>query len=475
MDLALGQRPDFPRASLLRAQAAVYLCEWDALDRAEPLIAAEIAAARNGQPCAVSPFFSLQLPTTGEERLAVARAASNNRMQSIAGMREKIGNRSSLTPKDRLHIGYLSSDWHDHPNGQAMCAAFQYHDRKSFEVTVLADSADDDSPCRRKISEGCDRMVDLTQFSDLEAAAEICRLGIDILVDVQGFTGTARSAIPALRPAPIQVLYQAFCGTSGSDWIDYLIVDRIVVPESSKSEFTEGLVYLPNCFMVGNNETPINGLGTTRAEEGLPLDGPVLSSFSNPYKITREIFSCWMRVLKSVPDAALWLNGGPAPMMDNLHRAAEKQGIDSARIVFASRMPDKADHLARHAHADLFLDTLIYGAHISALDSLWAGTPVLTCFGSTFTARVGASFLKNLGLDELVTQNIADYEALAIALANDPKRLSNLRARLKTGRDTYPLFDTAGWVADVERAYRAIWDACCTGDRPQVISLGELE
>lgn len=472
LNKALELRPDFDRASLLRAQAAVYLCDWDALDRAMPLIRDQIdGATKSGAPCQVSPFFSLQLPTTEAQRLAVATSASADISRSVAPVRTRFGPPARPRIKQRLHIGYLSADWNDHPNGQVIRGAFRHHNREQFEITVFADCAGDGSDTRSEIEESADRFVDINRESDLTAANTIRELGVDILVDVQGFTGASRSAIPALRPAPVQVFYQAFCGTSGSDWIDYLIVDRFVVPETSRTHFTEGLVYMPDCFMVGNNEAPINKVTTTRAEEGLPPDGPVLCSFSNPYKITREIFCCWMRMLKRLPDAALWLMSGPAPMMENLRRAAGDQGINPSRIIFAARVPDKADHLARHAHADLFLDTPVYGAHVSALDSLWAGTPVLTSIGSTFTARVGASFLMNLGMEDLVAPNMDYYEELAVALCRDPGRLQDLRTQLLERRSSHPLFDTAHWVVNIEQAYRAIWDTSCRGDRSRVILL----
>lgn len=470
LDRALALQPDFTRARLLRAQAAMYLCDWDALDRARPLIAAEIEAARDGRSCTLSPFFALQLPTTEEDRLAVTRARSVERARSLTRLRREFGAAAAPGPKDRLHIGYLSADWREHPNAQVMCGAFGHHDREDFEISVFADCADDGSETRREIDRNVDRVVEIAGLSEFHAARTIRDLGVDILVDVQGFTGTGRPNIPALRPAPVQVLYQAFCCTTGSDWIDYLVVDATVVPEPSRPHYSEALVYMPHCYMVANDTTPIGTQQTTRADHGLPADGIVLCSFSNPYKITRDIFARWMAILDRVPGSVLWLIGGPEAMMRNLRAAADSHGIDPARVVFADRRP-KPQHLERHRHADLFLDTPIYCAHVSALDSLWTGSPVLTCRGDTFVSRVGASFLVNLGLEELICEDLDAYAALATDLCNTPDRLDGLRRKLADALRTAPLFDTAGWISDVEKAYRAMWDAAVAGEHPRTITI----
>ena len=470
LDRALALQPEQPRATLLRAQAAVYLCDWDAVESAMPLIRSEIGVAQNDLPCQLSPFFSLQLPTTEAERLAVARSAAAERVRSLGSVRASFGPPPTPRTKDRLHIGYLSADWQDHPNGQIMCGVFRLHDREKFEITVFADCADDGSATRQEINRNADRLVDVTVLGEIQAAKTIRDLDVDILVDVQGFTGTGRPNIPALRPAPVLVLYHAFCSTTGSDWIDYLVADATVIPASSRHHYSEALVCLPDCYMAGNNTTAISVVSTTREDENLPADGPVLCSFSNPYKITRDIFARWMRIVGRVPGSVLWLIGGPEAFQQNLQNAAEDYGINPSRLVFAERR-NKTEHLARHRHADLFLDTPIYGAHVSALDSLWAGTPLLTCPGDTFTARVGATFLINLGLDDLIAENFDEYESIAIELCNSPENLYRMRRRLSDALAATPLFDTPRWVSNIEKAYRAMWDIAVAADPPREITV----
>lgn len=470
LDKALQVQPDYREAAVLRAQAAIYLCDWDALERAAPSLDLEIASARDGKRCVISPFFSLQLDLSEADCLSVAQSAARQRAEALAPLRASFGPPLPPRAKGRLHIGYFSADWHDHPNGQIMCGAFRHHNRDLVEVTVLADCLDDGSDCRREINETCDRLVDLTGLDVINAAKTIRDLDIDILVDVQGYTGMGRSNIPALRPAPVQILYQGFCGTTGGDWTDYVIVDQSVVPPASRKFYTEALVYMPTCFMVTNNTMQIDKEPPTREQEGLPADGIVFCSFSNPYKITRSIFTRWMAILRRVPNSILWLIGGPDTMMRNLEGAAVAHGIDPERIVFARRCP-KQQHLARHCHADLFLNTPVYGAHVSALDSLWAGTPVLTLAGDRFIGRVSTSFNANLGLQDLIATDLDAYENIAVALAQTPGRLKALRRQLLQARSESRLFDTPRWISDIEKAYRAMWDAAVAGEQPRVITV----
>ena len=308
-------------------------------------------------------------------------------------------------------------------------------------------------------------------MDDLVAAQKIHDLGIDILIDVQGFSGVPRAGIMALRPAPVQVLFLAVCGTTGSDWIDYIVADRIVLPEAAWPNYSEAPLLMPDCFMAANDHMNASERPASRAEQGLPETGVVFCSFSNRYKITRQIFAVWMRILNAVSGSVLWIPGGPSEMTDRLRAAASAVGIDPDRIVFSRYAETKEDHLARLQLADLFLDTPNYGAHSSGLDSLWAGVPMLGLMGDGFPARVGASMLGQLGLDELIADNIADYERMAIRLGNDPAELASLRDRLAAVRGTSPLFDSARWVENIEQGYRAIWQNYLDGQPPQPIYL----
>jgi predicted O-linked N-acetylglucosamine transferase (SPINDLY family) len=471
LEAALALRPGDTRSAVRLAQAAQHLCDWDRLDALMPAIADDVAAARAGRPCAVTPFQTFGLKLGEADRQAVARAAARVREASVRETRRALGFRRRAEPKARMHLGYLSCDWRNHPNAHVAAGLFAHHDRAAFETTVLSTGPDDGSEFLAEIRAGCDRFVDLAEYDDRGAAQAIHALGIDILIDVQGLTRLARADIPALRPAPVQVLYQAFCGTMGAPWIDYLIVDRTVVPEGSRPFYDEAPVWMPDCYMVGNGAMRIAEPGPGRAEEGLPGDAVVFCSFAGGFKIGRAVFASWMRILDRVPGAVLWLLGERPALTGNLRRAAAAAGIDPARLVFAERRP-KAEHLARHRHADLFLDTTHYSGHVSAMDSLFVAVPVLALPGDAFTGRVSASFLKVLGLDgELVCADAGEYESRAVALGNDPAALAALRARLEEAVRTTPLFDTKRWVRNVERGYRAMWDIAAAGEKPRPIAL----
>ncbi|MEE8445999.1 MAG: hypothetical protein V3S44_11660, partial [Alphaproteobacteria bacterium] len=363
-----------------------------------------------------------------------------------------------------------SSDWRDHPAAHLACGLFRHHDRARIETSVFSIGLDDGSEYSRRIRDGADNFIDLHALDDLSAARAINQAGVDILIDVQGAMGAARLDILALRPAPIQVSFLTYLGSMGAAWLDYMIVDRVMVPPDLRPGYTEALITMPHCYQVNDDEARIATPPPKRADHGLPEDAPVYCAIHGGNKITRDIFACWMRILARVPGAVLWLSGGGV-RRDNLCRAAVGHGIDPARLVFAGRVPDKADHMARLGLADLFLDTPIYGAHSSAVDALWAGTPVLTRPGDVFSARGAATLLATLGLDDLITDSLDAYEARAVALGRDSGSRAALRDRVAAARDSAPLFDTAGWVRDVERAYRRIWEIHCRGERPRDIVL----
>jgi predicted O-linked N-acetylglucosamine transferase (SPINDLY family) len=297
----------------------------------------------------------------------------------------------------------------------------------------------------------------------------------DIAVDLMGFTGDSRPGILALRPAPVQVNHLGFPGTMGAKHIDYIIADGIVIPKDRRGEFDEAVVYLPHSFMPTDSARPTAQRTPTRAEAGLPADGFVFCSFNNSYKFSPEMFALWMRLLKAVPSSVLWLPRLNDSAVRNLQRETEAHGIEPARLVFAPFIAVSADHLARLSLADLFLDTRPYNAHSSAADALWAGVPVLTMGGTTFAGRVAASVLCAAGLPEMVTDSIASYEALALELAQSPKMLNDLKARLKRDGRSQALFDTARFTRDLERAYLTMWERSQKGEPPAHFAVGPGE
>jgi protein O-GlcNAc transferase len=268
-----------------------------------------------------------------------------------------------------------------------------------------------------------------------------------------GFTDGCRPGILARRPAPVQVNFLGFPGTMGADHLDYLIADAVTVPQSDYRYYAERIVTLPDTFMPADSTRQISTPLYTRTEEGLPEEGFIFCCFNAGYKIAPAMFDIWMRLLSHVEESVLWLGRINPGAHGNLKREAEARGITAERLIFAEYRQSAADHLARLRLADLFLDTLPYNAHATASDALWAGLPVLSCRGTGFAGRVGASLLHALGVPELVAESLQDYEALALNFARDPKALLVLKAKIAGNRLTHPLFDTARFTRNLESAY----------------------
>jgi predicted O-linked N-acetylglucosamine transferase (SPINDLY family) len=293
---------------------------------------------------------------------------------------------------------------------------------------------------------------------------------IDIAIDLNGYTGDARTGILSRRPAPVQVNYLGYPGTMGAPFIDYIIADRMVIPEENRVQYSEQIVYMPHAYQANDRRRRVAEKTPSRAEAGLPETGFVFACFNNTHKIGPEIFSIWVRLLQQTEGSVLWLFEDNALAADNLRREAAARGLAPERLVFAPRMKPP-EHLARTRLADLFLDTLPYNAHTTASDALWMGLPVVTCPGKTFPARVAASLLQAIGLPELVTHSLEEYEALARALARDPARLAALKGKLARNRDTEPMFDTARFTRYLESAYTTMWERHQTGLPPEAFAV----
>src|SRR5258706_706586 len=350
-----------------------------------------------------------------------------------------------------------------------MAELFERHNRDRFEVVAYSYGPDENSPMRGRFTAGSVVFVDFRPLSPREPARRIHGDMIDILVDLKGYTYRPRPAISAHRPARVQVSYLGYPATMGADFIDYIIVDPFVVPASQQPFFSERLVHLPCSYQVNDRRREIAGT-RTRKDWGLPTEGLVLCSFNNSYKISPAYFDIWMRLLRSVPGSVLWLLETNALVKGNLRSEAEKRGVDSRRLVFAPVVAS-AEHLGRHRHADLFLDTLPCNAHTTASDALWAGLPVLTCSGGTFAGRVAGSLLTAIGLPELITESLEEYEQTALTLARDPQRLIALRQKLEIHRDASALFDLPKLTGNLETAYARMWQTWLSGQTPAAFSI----
>jgi predicted O-linked N-acetylglucosamine transferase (SPINDLY family) len=357
----------------------------------------------------------------------------------------------------KIRLAYCSADFYSHAMPRLMAGLFERHDRDRFEVIAISFGADDGSPMRARLKAGFDQFHDLSRLDDDAIAARIANLSVDIAVDLMGFTTSSRPAIFARRPAPVQVNYMGYAATLGTDFHDYIIADATVAPLSEQAFFSEKILQLPDTYWVTDDRRPEPGPAPSRAEAGLPENAFVFCCFNNNWKIGPAQFDIWMRLLKAVPESVLWLLQDNAGAADNLRAAARGHGLAPERLVFAPRTVSEA-HLARHRLADLFLDTLPYNAHTTASDALLVGVPVVTCRGTSFHGRVAASILCAMGLAELVTENLADYESLALALATDGPRLAVLKRKVKENRGTTALFDTARFTRNMEAAYEKMRD-----------------
>ncbi|HZA02603.1 MAG TPA: tetratricopeptide repeat protein, partial [Hyphomicrobiaceae bacterium] len=303
--------------------------------------------------------------------------------------------------RERIRLGYLSSDFRQHAMAYVMAELFELHDRRQFEVIGISYGPDDKSAMRKRLGSAFDRFLDVRSASADQIARRMWSLEIDIAIDLNGYTALARPDILAPRPAPVQCQYLGFPGTLGSDFIDYLFVDPIVAPADQDQNFTERLVRLPDCYQVNDRQRAVAPQLPSRAECGLPSDGFVFCCFNSPHKLTPRMFNVWAKILHAVPESVLWLICDDHRGRNNLIRESNARGLGPDHLVFAGRV-SQPEHLARLQLADLFLDTLPYNAHVTASDALWVGLPVLTCAGRAMPGRVGASLLMAVGLPELV-------------------------------------------------------------------------
>ncbi len=374
--------------------------------------------------------------------------------------------------RERLTIGYLSADFHMHATALLTAGLFEHHDRKRYHVIAYSTGPDDQSPLRKRLAAAFDRMVDAQGWSAQILAARIRQDGVDVLVDLKGHTENARMDVLALRPAPVQVSYLGYPGTTGAAFIDYVLGDATVTPVEHAGEYSETLVQLPGCYQVNDASRVIAG-PRSRAELGLPAGAPVLCCFNQIYKINPQVLDAWTAVLRACPTAVLWLlaRSDDDPAIAHLRAETLARGIAPERLVFATRRPNP-EYLALYEHADLCLDTWPYNGHTTTADALWAGCPVVTLLGDTFAGRVAASIVQTVGLPELIAASVEDYVRIAAALVQDAQRSQALRRYLETEGRRSRLFDVARTTRAVERAYEAIVAQARAGRRAPIV-IGE--
>jgi predicted O-linked N-acetylglucosamine transferase (SPINDLY family) len=451
---ALVIAPDMHHAKAHLLHQCQHACDWHDIET----LSAEVRTLVRDEPEAQIPPFALlavQGATEAEQRQC-AEQWSKTQYGKYAEAAAKLGFKFKREPKNKLRIGYLSADFHEHATAYLMAEVFELHDRERFETVAYSYGQDDKSPMRARLQQAFDRFIDIRALTTEDAAKCIRADGIDVLVDLKGYTAHTRSQILALRPAPVQVNYLGYPGTMGADFVDYLIGDAVVTPPDHAEHYSEQLALLPHAYQPNDRKRPI-AEKPTRAACGLPEEAFVFCGFNQSFKILPAVFDVWMRLLRETPNSVLWLLQSNPLAERNLKAEAQARGVAPERLIFAPRLP-LAQHLARQQWADLLLDTLPYNAHTTASDALWTGVPVVTCLGDTFAGRVAASLLHAVGLPELVTHSLEDYAALALRLAHSPAELAGLKHRLLAARETAPLFDATQFTRDIESLYIQMWE-----------------
>lgn len=425
-------------------------CNWAGADEGLAQLNAAIDRLPDDAAAPTAPFAHVTLIDEPMAQLKAARSLA----RSLALHAKPFAPRASDWRSDgtrRLRLGYLSCDFHEHATTILMAEMLEHHDRSRFEVTLYSHGRDDRSAMRKRVVSGSEHFVDLRGQSDRDIAERIHADGCDLLIDLKGYTRDHRVGVFAWKPAPVSATWLGFPGSTGADYIDYLIGDPVVTPLDHAAHYSEHLAQMPVCYQPNDRQRALPP-APTRAEAGLPDDALVLAGFNQPYKISAQVFDVWCAILQALPQAVLWLLEWNAQSRDNLSREAVQRGIDPARIVWAQRKRP-ADHMARMQLADLFLDTWPCNAHTTASDALWAGVPVVTWAGQTFASRVAASLVNAVGQGELACRDIDHYAHTVVELAHDPARRQALREQLVQARSASPLFDSARFTRDIEALY----------------------
>lgn len=467
---AIALKPDSPHAFPYMqgsiSCAHLYVCDWSSRGCAvDDIVRRGLAGER-----AATPFDSYVLKDSAALHFECARTYVRDKNPGPTDPVWK-GERYA---HDRIQLAYVSFDFREHVMARQLASAIEHHDRTRFETTALSLYPGAPDTTQNRLRSAFEHFVDVSEWSDLEVASLIRERETDILIDLTGYTRGGRMGIFAQRAAPVQVNFNC-PGTTGADYFDYVVTDRIVVPPEHHRYFTENIAYLPDTFQTYDSQRPVAERTPSRREVGLPEHGLVFCSFNNSYKFRPPVFDIWMRLLLRFEHSMLWLRSDSATVTNNLRREAMARGVASERLIFAPYVKRAEDHLARHRLADLFLDTLPYNAHTTAADALWAGLPVLTCLGGALPGRVAASLLTAVGLPELITYSLEEYEALATTLAEEPERLRRIRDKLARNRLTNPLFDTAQFTRHLEAAYEEMWRTHREGGAPRHFAVTPLD
>jgi predicted O-linked N-acetylglucosamine transferase (SPINDLY family) len=461
---ALQLDPDHKAATQLGVKSRLYACDWRQREEDRSAVARNLESGA----IVIRPINLKQIFDSEELGFSLARLLA----KTVPAAGEPLW-RGERYQHKKIRLAYLSTDFRNHPVGWTIVAPLEHHDKGRFEITAISLSPDDGSDVHRRIETSVDRFVNAHAMSDMAIAKIMRQLEIDIAIDLNGLTGNERNGILVHRPAPLQVNYLGYPGTMAAPFIDYIIADPVLIPDENRIFYSEKIAYLPNTYLPCDDRRKISGKPPSRADQGLPDTGFVFACFNNLHKLGPEMFSIWMRLLQVVEGSVLWLSASTATVKNNLRREATARGVAPERLVFARFEKDTDDHLARQCLAGLFLDTLPYNAHSTAGEALWAGLPLLTCRGQSFQGRVAASLLHAIGLPELITTSLADYEQRALELVRDPQQLAAIRQKLARNRDSAALFDTASFTRGLESVYATMQERQGANLPPESFSVAD--
>ncbi|KAH9728207.1 putative UDP-N-acetylglucosamine--peptide N-acetylglucosaminyltransferase SEC [Citrus sinensis] len=480
---ALLLRPDFPEATCNLLHTLQCVCSWEDRDRMFSEVEGIIRRQMSVLP-SVQPFHAIAYPIDPMLALEISRKYASH--CSIIASRFALPSFNHPAPIPirhdgglrRLRVGYVSSDFGNHPLSHLMGSVFGMHNKENVEVFCYALSPNDGTEWRQRTQSEAEHFVDVSTMSSDMIAKLINEDKIQILINLNGYTKGARNEIFAMRPAPIQVSYMGFPGTTGASYIDYLVTDEFVSPLRYAHIYSEKLVHVPHCYFVNdykqkNMDVLDPNCQPKRSDYGLPEDKFIFACFNQLYKMDPEIFNTWCNILRRVPNSALWLLRFPAAGEMRLRAYAVAQGVQPDQIIFTD-VAMKQEHIRRSSLADLFLDTPLCNAHTTGTDILWAGLPMITLPLEKMATRVAGSLCLATGLgEEMIVNSMKEYEERAVSLALDRQKLQALTNKLKSMRLTCPLFDTARWVKNLERSYFKMWSLHCSGQKPQHFKVTE--
>jgi protein O-GlcNAc transferase len=459
---ALLSSPDYRSAELRSLLLLAHMCDWaDAKQM-------EVSLNKLIDTDVVETFGLLSMIDSPAQHLQFSQKWAESKFGNIQALPcEK------KYQEDRIRVGYFSSDMHDHAVLFLMSGLLREHDNAKFKIYIYSYGRVQTGERREQAIKDVDTFIDISAMSDTDVVILAREHNLDIAIDVNGYTRFSRSRLFAHRMAPIQINYLGYPSTMAADFIDYIIGDNTIISAEQRAFYSENIIYMPDCYQPNDEKRKIAKISTSRSDFGLAENSFVFCCFNNNFKITPKEYDIWMRVMRQVENSVLWLFKASDIAEKNLKCEAEARGVNPERIIFAKKV-SLEEHLARHKHADLFIDTFNYNAHTTASDALWSGLPIVTKQGQQFAARVAASLLNAAGLSELVTKTEGEYESLILALAQDKARLAGVKNKLHETRSSCPLFDTVRYTRYFEAGLEKAYQDYCDGITPSDIAVSSL-